>query len=424
MPQSNTAPDFGKTADQLYAERNRRLQDALAMKQPDRIPIFLRAGYLIADMYGVSRKELHENPSKHQEVLEKAGLYFQCDTISGPSGGPAPSQILGDRMTQWPGHGLGPDGSFQFTEHEFMKAEDYSSFLADPADWGIRTYLPRAFGALEGLAMLPPLGMSLFGYYSIPYMDVLASSQVVATLDALKQAAQASIQLKAEKRALGQRMAVAGFPSLPLFAFQLEAPFDFMSDTLRGMRGIFLDMLRRPEQLLAAESQVARFQIEYAISSSKVTHVPYAFFPLHRGSDGFMSLAQFEKFYWPQLLEMLVKLVEHGITPVIFFEGVWDQRLSYLTQLPKGKTIGYFQNSDIFKVKETVGDTMAIMGGMPVSMLKGASPDQIREYTKALCERVGKDGGFIMTTSIGELEGIDPEQVKVWVDATREYGVY
>jgi hypothetical protein len=33
-------------------------------------------------------------------------------------------------------------------------------------------------------------------------------------------------------------------------------------------------------------------------------------------------------------------------------------------------------------------------------------------------------GGYIMTTNIQELEGCDPKLVKVWVDATREYGVY
>jgi hypothetical protein len=39
-----------------------------------------------------------------------------------------------------------------------MKAEDYDAFLADPADWGIRQYLPRVFGELQGLGMLPTIG--------------------------------------------------------------------------------------------------------------------------------------------------------------------------------------------------------------------------------------------------------------------------
>jgi uroporphyrinogen-III decarboxylase len=108
----------------------------------------------------------------------------------------------------------------------------------------------------------------------------------------------------------------------------------------------------------------------------------------------------------------------------VFYEGVWDQRLEYLAELPRGKTIGEFQDSDIFKVKEIVGDTMCIFGGMPIPLLKNGTPEEIRERTKEVCERAGKDGGFIMAPSVMELEGIKPENIQVWVDATKEFGVY
>jgi hypothetical protein len=55
-------------------------------------------------------------------------------------------------MTKFPGHGLGPNGSFQFVEGEYMKPEDYDTFVEDPADWAIRKYWPRVFSELEGLA--------------------------------------------------------------------------------------------------------------------------------------------------------------------------------------------------------------------------------------------------------------------------------
>jgi uroporphyrinogen-III decarboxylase len=116
-----------------------------------------------------------------------------------------------------------------------------------------------------------------------------------------------------------QRMATLGYPPLTMLSFIIEAPFDFMSDTLRGMRGIFLDMLRRPEKLLAAEDKVAGFQIDWAISASRALGIPYVFIPLHRGSDGFMSIPQFEKFYWPQLKDMMLKLVDAGITPWVYY---------------------------------------------------------------------------------------------------------
>jgi len=219
-------------------------------------------------------------------------------------------------------------------------------------------------------------------------------------------------------------MAALGFAPAIFAGVALEAPFDLMSDTLRGMRGIMLDMYRRPEKLLIAEEKVLRFQLEYAVNWCRSSGINVAFLPLHRGSDGFMSLPQFERFYWPQLKAMLEQLVKAGIMPFVFYEGVWNERLQYLAKLPRGKTVGWFQASDIFKTKQIVGDTMCIVGGMPNSLLKGGTAEEVRQLTIRLCREAGKDGGFVMTTSAGEMEGCRPELVKVWVETTKEFGVY
>jgi uroporphyrinogen-III decarboxylase len=416
--------DQSKSNEQLLAERAKRLQDALELKQPDRIPISLAAGYLLADYGGITHAELLHNPEKHQEMLERFAREFEPDTLIGLFNSPRPSLALGDRMTKWPGVQLPENSSFQFDEHEFMKGEDYDAFLRDPSDWTIRTYLPRAFKELEGLQYLPPLGMFAFGHYNLGNLPMLASPPVSAAVQALGKAIQAAQQDAANVGASVGRMAELGFPPTPLAGSLIEAPFDFMSDTLRGMRGIMLDILRRPDKLLAAERIVLDFQLEFAINFARATGLKSAFIPLHRGSDGFMSLPQFEKFYWPQLKEMMVTLVDNGITPICFYEGVWNRRLEYLADLPKGKTVGWFQESDIFKVKEVVGDTMCIMGGMKNSLLASGTVEEVRAYTQQVCEVVGKGGGFIMSTGVGEMEGSNLDLVRAWVDAAREFGVY
>lgn len=417
--------DAGKSPEQLVAERSERMMGAARVEQPDRIPIMLGAGYLLAEMGGITKQELYENPAKTQELLEAAAQRFEPDGIMGAWHTPNPSQVLGDRMTKWPGHGLGPNGSFQFNEHEFMKAEDYDAFLADPADWAIRVYLPRAFEALEGFAMLPPLGMSLFGYYNILNYPVLTAPQIVSALEAIAEAAKLQAQWVGQAIDSAQRMAALGYPPLSFLNVLVEAPFDFMSDTLRGMRGIFLDMMRIPDKLLAAEEKVLDFQVEFAINTARAVNSSFVFIPLHRGSDGFMSIKQFETYYWPQLKEMMLRLIDAGLTPWVYYEGIWDQRLNHLAELPKGKSVGMFQDSDIFKVKEVLGDTMCIVGGMPLSHLKpGRSPEKIRELTERLCREVGQGGGYIMANNVLELEGCDPELIDVWVNATKEFGSY
>ncbi|HUI73143.1 MAG TPA: uroporphyrinogen decarboxylase family protein [Spirochaetia bacterium] len=417
-------PDVGRGPAQLYAERTKRFADVYQLKQPDRVPIQLGFGYMLAEMYGATRQEQHESAARELEMLEKAGSYFQPDSIMGLFNNPAVSLAVGDRMTKFPGHGLDPNGSFQFVEGEYMKAEDYDAFIDDPADWGIRKYWPRVFSELGGIGLLPPLGMATFGVYGLYTLGSLAAPPLAKALRVMAHAVEA--QAAADQRAVQtvQRMAELGFGPPTFMGALIEAPFDLMSDTLRGMRGIMLDMHRHPDKLLAAQEKVLRFQLEYAINWCNATGIKVAFIPLHRGSDGFMSLAQFEKFYWPQLRAMQVGLVEAGIMPFVFYEGVWDQRLTYLTELPKGKTTGLFQSSDIFKVKRVVGDTMCIMGGMPNSLLQAGTAQQVRDLTKRLCQEVGKGGGYIMSVGVGEMEGCRPDLVKVWVDATKEYGVY
>lgn len=420
-----TDPDLGRTPEQLFAERTQRLNDAYQLKQPDRIPIFLGISYLAAEMAGITRQVAHEDFEKGQAALEQAALYFNGDTNYGIWGEPFTSEALGDRMTKWPGHGLGPNDSFQFVEAEFMKPEDYDDFLFDPSDWAIRKYVPRAFSKLGGFADLPPFGMINLGYM---YTLNLLSFATPAMMEAYQAIAKTFETLGAAFGGMMtsiERMAALGFPQFDVWnALAILAPFDFMSDSMRGMRGIMLDMHKRPEKLLAATQKALKIQVDFAVQTAPQTGLSYVQIPLHRGSDGFMSLKQFEHFYWPTLKSLILQLIDHGLTPFVFYEGVWDQRLDYLAELPKGKTIGQFQSSDIFKVKEKLGDVMCIIGGMPNSMLNGSSEEEIRTHTKKVCEVVGRDGGFIMSTGVGELEGSDPRLVKAWVDATKEFGVY
>jgi len=414
------------TPEELLAERRTRLLDAYALKKPDRIPIRLNFGYMLAKISGITHQELDTNPEKAQELLEKWTVYFQPDMASGLGSVSATSVMLEDRQTRWPGHGLPPDKPMQYVEGEYMKAEDYDEFLDDPSNFTLRMLLPRTYAKLEGLVHLPRIPMLATGYMAFASLAAaLSNPSLAAALECLAKVAQFHADRTLLMQKYAQRMAGLGFPTgigYGMGAFAL-APFDFMSDMLRGMRGIFLDMHRRPDKLLAAEEKAKRICAEGAIQSCRSIGSTFAFIPLHRGSDGFMSLRQFETFYWPQLKGLIADLVDAGIMPALFYEGVWDQRLHYLRELPKGKTTGHFQSTNITKLKEVAGDVMSISGCFPVSLLQMGPSERVREHTKKMCECLGKNGGFIMAAN-SSMDECDPDLVKVWVDATREFGTY
>jgi hypothetical protein len=112
-------------------QRRRGAQDAMQLKQPDRIPIQLDIRSMPAEMYGMSRQDQHENTDKEIEMLEAAVLYFQPDSILGVFNDSKPDQSVGDCMIKFPGHGLDPNGSFRFVEGEYMKSTDCEDFVDD-----------------------------------------------------------------------------------------------------------------------------------------------------------------------------------------------------------------------------------------------------------------------------------------------------
>ena len=164
-------------------------------------------------------------------------------------------------MTKFPGHdGMDANGSFQFVEGEYMKVEDYDAFIHDPGDWAIRKYWPRVFKELEGLALLPPLGLALrsaLTAWRIP--SFLKVPPVAAALKAL--AAAADAQAAADARAM------ATLNAWQLSVLSLPHLWEFLSKRLltswrysRGMRGIMLDLYRGPEKAPGRQEKSPSFR--------------------------------------------------------------------------------------------------------------------------------------------------------------------
>ena len=75
--------DKGKTIEQLYQERAKRSDDAIHLRQPDRIPIALAFGNLLAEIGGITRQQLYESPDMALSALEKAAVRYQPDIAVG-----------------------------------------------------------------------------------------------------------------------------------------------------------------------------------------------------------------------------------------------------------------------------------------------------------------------------------------------------
>jgi hypothetical protein len=405
------------TNSELYQARAKRVEDAIQLKVPDKVPVMISLGYFPAKYAGITCQDAFYEPAKWKEAVKKTVADMAPDVcqITGPQSGSA-LEALDFKQMVWPGHGVAPCYSHQFVEGEYMRADEYDSFLEDPSDFIIRTYLPRVNGALSAFSKLPHMTVLLFGPTS-----TLGTPGLEEAVAALSKARQETLSWHEQLDSLDRDVEALGFPLLTKAA--TFAPFDILSDRLRGMRGSMLDMYRQPDKLLKTCERLLPILLRSAINRTKASENKRVWIPLHRGAEGFMSTKQFETFYWPTLKGLLLGLIDAGLTPCPFIEGDYTARLPYLRELPKGKVLGYFDNSDINKVKEVLGGHMCIMGNVPSSILQTATPETVKDYCRKLIEEVGRDGGFILSqrSSIDEAK---PENIKAMVESAQEFGVY
>jgi len=409
----------------LYAEREARVRDAIELREPDRVPIFLYSTFWQALDAGMTCEQAMYDYDRLGEAARRSVLELEPDAYVLPhfmlALGPT-MEIMDYRQLQWPGHnGVDPNVSFQYLDKEYMKADEYDDYLLDPTGFYLKKYLPRVAGVYEAFRKLPD-------FPGLFYTRVVHSTAAYDDPD-VRQAFETLARAGAEMRtmlgkamALAKELAESGFP-LAISASG-GAPFDLLADYLRGSKGAMLDMFRNKDKLLAAMDKAAQFIPRAMIDSASRSPCKTVFIPLHWGLDGFMSPEQFETFFWPSLRKVVMTLIEAGLTPCLLWEGDCTSRLEVIRDVPPGKCIYFFERTDMFKAKEVLGDVVCLRGNVPASMMTTGTPDEVRDYCKKLIDVCGDGGGFIMDCGIGIPDESKRENVLAMFETTREYGVY
>lgn len=412
-----------KTPEELFQEREKRVNDAVQLREPDRVPIMCHSGFFPALYTGITCEEAMYDMDKVMAAWTKFLEDFEPDMVDNPFSTRFLGSVLDTldyKPLKWAGHGLGQNASYQFLEDEYMRDDEYDQFLYDPTDFVVRTYWPRIFGALKPFENLPPLHDIIAYYMGLGKFAVLGSPPMVKALEALTQAAKKAQEMAEGARLWAARCKELGFPMQS--GVLTQAPFDTLSDFLRGTRSSMLDLFRRPDKVLAMTQKLLPMMLELGLTS-KERGIPRVFIPLHKGLDGFMSPDQFKTFYWPTLKMLIEGLIQGDCTPFVFWEGKVGSRLETIGDIPRGKAVYAFERTDMFRAKEVLGDQVCLKGNVPLSLLVAGTPDEVRDYCKKLIDVVGKGGGFIMDTST-VIDDAKPENVKAMFDVTKEYGVY
>jgi len=348
--------------------------------------------------------------------------FGDMDTFSGPGLIPSGkiSEALKSKIQLLPGLGLPLDAMMnQFVEGEYMYADEYDQLIMDPSDYYVRVTLPRTTGLFESFAKLPPLRF----LRGAAWVAALADPDIRKTFQTLMDLAEEYRKWREANEEMRNIVISRGYASMFGGGIMAGAPFDHLADTLRGTRGIVVDMYRQPEKLQEAMERQLKMTITANIKNFPMTNCPMVMMPLHKGDDTFMSDEQFETFYWPTLRALFMAMIGEGLVPMPFAEGRYTNRLKQIADTPKSGVVWYFDQTDMAQAKKILGNVSCIVGNVPSSLVMTDTPERVKEECRKLIETCAPGGGYILAGGASVEKG-DIKNLKAMMEAAYEYGVY
>jgi hypothetical protein len=407
-----------------FKKRTQRIIDMYNVEEPDRVPVSLPTGSMPAYLAGMDYHTVMHDYDKMIEAWDKFNTRLPADEWATPYM-VLPGRfydLLDYRLYSFPGRGLPMNATgFQYNEGEYMMADEYDALIKDPTGFLTRVYLPRVMGAFEGMSAMP-FPITLNELPSGGLMPLLAPP-VQKTLEAVGSLCLELAAWSAKTGPFAAKGISLGFPK-NMRGAQAKAPFDVLGDTLRGTKGIMMDMYRQPQKILAAMDIIADLQIEAAIATINQNRGLMVFFPLHKGADGWMSEKQFDTLYWPSLKKVIDALVKEGVVSLLFAEGGFDSRLEKVDQFPKGTVHWKFDRTDMAKAKELLGKNCSISGNIPASLLVAGTPQEVKDSCKRLIDSCAPGGGYMLACGTAGVDEAKIENLEAMYEAGLEFGVY
>lgn len=396
-----------EAVERRYQERLKRYTRAMRKEKPDRVPIRPFVAEFTAKYSGFSVQEVTHDYHKAFQAARKCAADFDWDAVVSNMVYVWTGLVkaIGLNYYAVPGIEIPSNTGFQYREPPIekahMKPDEYDSLIQSPTEYLFNVWLPRVADHVsapgEPSTFRNNLSFLNGGMAMLQYFTSFATQNQL---------------LRTES---GTVSAISGL---------LKTPFDIIADKLRGYHGICVDMYERPEKVVAACESLAPHLVYNAMGGADPEkRVPIGLW-LHRGCVPFLSPAQFEKFYWPTLKEIIKELWRNGYQTLFYAEGEWNPNLKYVSELPDLSIIYHVDRGDIEQVHRAVGHKFCISGGIPNDLLAFGSPDDVRAYCRKVIDGVASDGGYIMDASAIMQDDTRVENLRALTDFTREYGVY
>ncbi|GAV22917.1 uroporphyrinogen decarboxylase family protein [Carboxydothermus pertinax] len=385
----------------LYEERKTRYLKALDCGKPDRVPVVITGAEFIIKFAGFTLQDIYYDPEVN--YFKAMDAFLQRFDVDAHFGAPmlwwgGLHDAVGAVYLKFAGRELDVNTQFQYIEGEYMLPEDYDAFIENPTEWILTTFLPRIHKEFT-----EP------GSYRANIALIKGAIARAMELEVLAQAAE-----KWAKE-YGSFTAITGLS---------KAPFDTLGDTLRGLKGIMMDIRRIPEKVKAAMEVLVPHNIYYGLATAGGDTEFPVFIPLHRGAFPFLNPKQWDEFYWPTLKRVIEGLWERGKRTLFYAEGDWTPYLEKIAELPDKSIVFHVDRTDMDKAKKILGGRFCLKGNVPNSLLSIGKPEEVKDYVKRLIDTYAADGGFIVDSAAVLQADSNPRNVEAMIEAVYLYGKY
>lgn len=340
----------------LFQQRIDRINKAIALEKPDRTPVVILYALFAARITGLPFYDFCASIAKSAEAMIKA--FDMCGDADGMDYVGFPTYGLSFMWLskiKLPGKELPPSVSYQVSEAELMKPEDYDAILGRGyLEWYLEYMQQRVINDVDP-ALLP---------MTQPPFDPIAACAP-----------------------LGIPVLTAGAPLVP--------PFDALCGG-RSMSKFVRDLFTIPDKVEAVMDLMIPGITPPVIQATRAVKAPGIWVGGWRSASANLSPKLWDRFVWPYYRRMAMEVIDAGLTAILHLDGDWTRDLARFRELPKGKCILAIDGlTDIFKAKEKLGDHMCIMGDVPAAKLSMGTPDDVYNYSTKLIREIGPQG-FIL----------------------------
>lgn len=388
----------------LYEERLQRFDDVMSRKIPDRVPVIPNMNTWMYHFAGVSvKKAFLEDPNEIFNAAKYMTDRIPMDALMSTSN-TVPLKVA---------ENIGPDeGIYTCSENgvqikgshgRLMEPQEYKLMAENPMKFFANVLIPRKFNAFR-------------------------NASLEKKVDLIKQAYADNISFIQYNRTANTRIEKELGMPLIVRATNFLAP-DIVLDYLRDFVGISLDVRRNPDELYAACLSLYDYVLEMFDDTATPPDRKILFTPLHLPT--YLRPKDFEKLYLPFMKKYLEEMaVKRGYSVYFFMENNWMPYLDLLQELPENtKFLGLFETEkveELVEIKSRLGSRFIVMGGMPVSLLRFGSKEDVIETCKRCLDQLAPGGGYIFSTDKTLMTFNDgtPENVIAACEYVTEHGKY